>query len=363
MFAGRDQGALNSFIEDPVGIAQLAGPYALLAIAVALITLVVSIWTAARRDIVSLRQSSARSTQRPLWQRLRLDVIAAVIALVGFGASLYLLNSNTLDSQLYLMLLSPLALLQTLFLLLAALLIFFRFYPQIMRFGTWLAERRRGAPPILALAQIARAPRQPINMTMLLALTSAFAIFSLVFTASQTQRVQDVASYQVGADFSGAIPTPSFSARDLQGMTQRYNQLPGVLASSAGFIHQAQATAGLHLSIAFQAIDSSTFAAAATWSAQDSQQSLASLTQQLQQQSSVADPQGAIPAIVDANTWNTLRRARFLSCNSQISSSTVHSLCECLARCNICLLLAIARYLACLWTTLPLPMLTQTVSH
>jgi hypothetical protein len=37
---------------------------------------------AARRDVLSLRRETARSSQRPLWQRLNLDVIAGVIALL-----------------------------------------------------------------------------------------------------------------------------------------------------------------------------------------------------------------------------------------------------------------------------------------
>src|SRR5258707_10194931 len=103
-------------------------------------TIMGGVGIAARRDIVALRRETARSTRRPLWQRVRLDIIAALIALAGYGASLYLLHSHTLDSQLYLLLLSPLALLQTLFLLLAAVLLLFRFYPHILRMGARLAE-------------------------------------------------------------------------------------------------------------------------------------------------------------------------------------------------------------------------------
>ena len=114
MLAGHDQGALNILAGGPIKTAQQVGLYALLTVAVALITIVVAVWTAARSDIVSLRRETARSTRRPLWQRLRLDIVAAVIALIGYGTSFYLLNSNTLNGQLYLLFLSPLALLQTL---------------------------------------------------------------------------------------------------------------------------------------------------------------------------------------------------------------------------------------------------------
>jgi hypothetical protein len=305
MLGTSDHGAL-AILGGPLQSAQTIGVYALLAGAVALITIFSAAWFAARRDVVSLRRETARSTRRPLWQRLRLDLIAALIALAGYGASLYLLNSSTLDSRLYLLLLSPLALLQTLFLLLAVLLILFRFYPQILRLGARLVEGRRGAAPVLALAQIARAPRQPVRMTMLLALASAFAIFSLIFTATQAQRVLDVAGYQAGADFSGNLPAPIYTTRDLPQLTQRYTQVPGVQAAAAGFIHQGQAGASLNLPVTFQAVDATTFAQAATWSAQDSSQTLNSLMHQLTAPSSADTQQHILPAVVDANTWNTL---------------------------------------------------------
>ena len=305
MFAGNDQGALNS-IPDLTSVISKVGEYALLSVVVALLTIIFTVWGATRRDILTLRRESARSTRQPLAQRLRLDLVAVIIALVGYGFSVYLLHSNALDSQLYLLLLSPLALLQTFFLLLAGLLLIFRFYPQILRLGTRLAARRRSAAPVLALAQIARAPRQPVRMTLLLALASAFAIFSLIFTASQTQRVVDVASYQAGADFSGNIPVPVYAARDLSRMTNLYNAVPGVLGSSLGLSKQGQAGAALNLAVNFQAVDAGTFAGAATWSAQDTSQPLAGLMQNLLLRRDDAIHQNIVPAIVDINALNTL---------------------------------------------------------
>lgn len=309
MFAGNDRDALNFVVGDPMQVVAKVGLYALVAVAVALVAIVFAVWSAAKRDIVALRRETARSTRRPLWQRLRLDIVAALIALVGYGFSVYLLNSNALNNQLYLLLLSPLALLQTLFLLLAALLLLFRFYPLVLRLGTGLAARRKSAPPVLALAQIARSPRQPVRTTMLLALASAFAIFSLIFTATQAQRVLDVANYQAGADFSGSFPAPVYSTPDLARVTNLYNHIPGVLATSLGYNKQAQAGASLNIAINFQAVDAATFALAASWSPQDSSQPLSSLMQALLAQRSTAIAQKIVPAIVDSNAWNTLHLA------------------------------------------------------
>jgi hypothetical protein len=99
---------------------------------------------------------------------------------------------------------------------------------------------------------------------------------------------------------------PTYTTRDIPRLTQLYNSKAGVLATALGFVHQAEAGATLNLPVTFQAVDSSTFAQAATWTAQDSTQSLTSLMQQLHVQSSADSTQNSVPAIVDANTWNTL---------------------------------------------------------
>jgi FtsX-like permease family len=90
---------------------------------------------------------------------------------------------------------------------------------------------------------------------------------------------------------------------------QLYNHVPGVQSTSLGFVHQSQAGASLDLPVAFQAVDTSTFAQTATWSTQDSSQSLASLTHQLLNRNTTDSQQNIVPALVDVNTWNTLHLA------------------------------------------------------
>lgn len=308
MLSGNDQGALEATIGNPLQALSRVELPLLLSGAIILLALGFTIWSANRRDIMSLRQETTRSTQRSLWQRLRLDMVTALIALAGYAFSIYLLNSQTLNSQLYLLLISPLSLLQIVCLLLAGLMLFLRFSPLLLRQGSKLAFRRRGAAPVLALAQIARSPRQAVSVILLLALTSAFALFGLIFTASQNQRMSDVAAYQTGADFSGTIPVPLYSTPDLSKQVERYRRIPGVQAASLGFKQEAQAGGVLNLPVDFQAVDASTFARAASWSPQQSSQPLTDLMQLLRAQN---NPK-SVPAIVDANTWDTLH----LSSNS-----------------------------------------------
>ena len=142
-----DLGALNIIAGNPLLVALGLRWFALATAGVAILAMFIAILRSSRMDILAMRREVARSTRRPLWQRLNLDVVAGIILLVGFGFSLYLTNSNVLDPRLRLLLVSPLTLLESVFLVLALLLLFLRFYPLFLRGGSWLAARSRGASP------------------------------------------------------------------------------------------------------------------------------------------------------------------------------------------------------------------------
>src|SRR5581483_11123480 len=206
LLPGADQSSLNLVSGNPLPIALSVGLYALATVCAMVLTMTLAIWGTASRDVLALRRETARSTHRPLWQRLNLDAVVIVLALIGAGFALYLASSNVLDLRQRLLFLSPLTLLEVLLLLLAAMLLLLRGFPLLLRGAAWLATRMRGAASLLALAQMSRAPRQSVRMTLLLALATAFTIFTLVFNATQDQRVRDVADYQAMADFSGNVP-------------------------------------------------------------------------------------------------------------------------------------------------------------
>lgn len=199
-----EQTSLDVLTRDPWQTMLTIRWYALTAVALIIAVMLFALYRTSRVNVLLMRREAARSTQRPLWQRLNLDVGAALIALTGYGITVYLTNvGNLLDVQTQALVSAPLALIAPIFLLLAIVLLFLRCFPALLRLASHIVVRGRGAAPMLAIAQMARSPLQAIRMTALLALTTAFAIFTLVFTASQTQRVQDIASFQTGADFSG----------------------------------------------------------------------------------------------------------------------------------------------------------------
>ena len=302
-----DQGALNLLSGNPLQVALGLGQYALAAVLVTIAAIILAVLSAARRDVLALRREAARSTHRPRWQRLNLDLVVAMLSLLSYGAAVYLTNSGVLDARLHLLLLSPLTLVEAICLLLAFLLLLLRFFPLLLQAGAWIAMRRRGATPLIALAQMARAPRQSMRMTLLLALTSAFAIFTLIFTATQSQRTLDVAAYQAGADFSGPIPLNLYTPQQLNSMTSAYRHLPGVTSATLGLTRPATAGgATLNIPIDFKAVDATTFASTALWTQQDSMKPLTSLMAQLAAQRDTAIAGQIVPAIVDANTASML---------------------------------------------------------
>ena len=203
-----DQDATNVISNAPVQALWSVGGYAALAGAVTVVAMLFSLFRASRLHfLAAASDAAARSAQRPLWQRFNLDLVAVVIALTAYGISVYLTSiEQLLDAQTQVLVVSPLALLAPIFLLLAALLLFLRSFPFSLQLAARFVMRARGAVPVLAVAQMARTPRRAIHMILLLALAIAFAVFTLVFAASQAQWAQDIAAYGVGADFSGAIP-------------------------------------------------------------------------------------------------------------------------------------------------------------
>src|SRR5437588_2752343 len=165
--------------------------------------------------------------------------------------------------------------------------------------------RSRGAISMLALAQMARNPRQTLRMTLLLALAIAFAIFTLVFSASQFQHISNMATYESGADFSGDLPV--ITQRNVQQETALYRNIAGVKSATVGFTESGVSSGtSLSIPIEIRAVDARTYAQTGIWTPQDSSQSLASLMRRLVSASSDALSNDQVPVIIDAATAHRL---------------------------------------------------------
>ena len=302
ILAPPEQQALNIIAGNPVPVALSVGWFALAAALCAILALLLAVRGAARRDVLEMRRESARAAHHTLWQQIHLDLIAAIIALTGFLLSLYVAHAGVADVQTNLLISAPLTLVAPIFLVITGSLFFLRLFPPLLGRAAQFASRRSDAAPLLALAQMARAPQQALRMILLLALASNFAIFTFIFTTSETQQIGSVAAYQTGADFSGLLPTPLPPYPTLAQHTASYQSVPGILGAAMGYVGDATPDQQeLTTPITIRAVDTQTFAHAAIWTNQDSTQPLDMLIALLQRHV----PQG-IPAIVDTRAWNAL---------------------------------------------------------
>jgi ABC-type antimicrobial peptide transport system permease subunit len=297
-----DAGAVNVITSEPQAVLQEILVPALVTVGVAILAMTLSIGGAVQRGILSLRREYARSTHRPLWQRLNVDMIAAIIALAVFSYSVYENSPGVLDERVRVLILPPLTVLGVFSLLLGLSLLLLRTFPLLLRWAARLSIRNHGAAPMLAIAQMARSPRQSLRMTILLAFSIAFVIFTLIFNASQSQRKLDVANHEVGADFNGKL-----SNTGSQGQPSAYSHIPGVLSATIGYTSFPRASENsLNYSFQLLAADADTFAHTFIWTSQNSTQPIALLMQQLVAQRSEAIASSTVPAIVDSAAWNTL---------------------------------------------------------
>jgi ABC-type antimicrobial peptide transport system permease subunit len=303
-----NQNALTFLTANPLQAALGGAWLALITAAGMVAALLFSIWGATRRDVLTIRREAARSKRRPLWQRLQLDLVAALMALAVYASSLYLTRSGAIDASTNQIIALPLSLVGPLFLLVAALLLFLRLFPHLLRFFAWRAARRPGAPPLLALAQMSRAPQQPLRVILLLSLAAAFACFTLVFQATEAQQIRSAAAQQAGADFSGALPRPPNVTPTPAQWEALYRKLSGVTAVSAGTaVDTVSAGQATTIPIEIRAVDTSTFAQTATWTSEDASQPLASLLAQISSPDAFRQAPNAVPAIVDAVAWKALQ--------------------------------------------------------
>ncbi len=323
MLAPADQNALNVLDGNPILVALTVRWFALAAAGCAVITMLLAIRGSISQDVLTLRREAARATHRPLWRRLNLDIIFIIIALTGFILSLYVSTSGALDAQTNLLISTPLTLVAPILLVVAGVLLFLRCFPLLLRLGAALAARRPTAPPMVAIAQMARSPGQATRMILLLALASSFAVFTLIFNASESQQILNITAQQVGADFSGTIPQSATPQPSLAQQTAAYRHIPGVISATLGYNTEATPVASNQdLTIDIRAVDTSAYAQTVIWTSQDSSQPLASLMQDLEKRDALAPV--PIPAIVDALTWQELdlsKGATFVLAPSSLSDS------------------------------------------
>ncbi len=208
---------------------------------------------------------------------------------------------------------SPVTLLCTVPLLVAAvLLLFLRFSPRILRLSTALVAQMRSAPAVLAVAQIERRPHPAMRIVILLTLALSSSSFLFALIATKDQYNVDTANFFVeGADFSGSLPTPVQGTTPTPTFAQlqaQYTGLSGVQSVTLGYHDVIQLSPEQNDvlgqgSITINAVDASTYARTIDWATTYSPQSSSDLMAQLASHRADATSRNVVYALVDSAMW------------------------------------------------------------
>ncbi len=305
LISPQDLQALTAITSDPVLALLQIKWFALITVCIAFLALVLAVRKATRLDIVILRQEAARTTQKPFWRRVHLDLFVGFLVCLGYAFYVYLesLPAGVHQSLRYIV--APLAYIAAPAVLITLLLFFMRLFPLLLRLGLKLAARGRRAASVLAFAQMERMPRAVSRLILLLAIAVATSFYLLTFIATTQQRPVDTTAYQVGADFSGPVAVASDNASPLQTLEATYRAQTGVTAATLGYRADTQQTPHFN-TIHVAAIDADTYAQTATWSPQYSTQALNDLMGQLAAHRADAEEHNVVYALVDPSMWQGL---------------------------------------------------------
>jgi len=316
-----DKNALDVLTVAPFQTFVQALPYALIILLICLVTLFFSLRRSASMDVLAVRHEASRPRRQSLFMRLHLDIVAALIALLGYGIAIYAGSTSAqLDARAQTLLLTPLTLLAPILLILAGVFLFLRFYPKLVALLAGIASRWNSFSPVLALAQMARNPGQSIRMILLLSLATSFAIFTLVFSATQERHAAETASYIAGADIRVNLPF-TYSPESAAQLLQRLRQLPGVRSVSTGFNSDGSingTTGDIPLSLLqLRAVDATTFAQTAYWPDHAQLEQMMNRLVSLREQ---AKQQDVVPVYVDELLWQQLHLKEGATFEAQINN-------------------------------------------
>jgi hypothetical protein len=276
--------------------------YAVGAVLVAMIVIIATIYHTMYTTVPGIRKEAFQEPETSQWYYLRLELLVALIALASYILALALFQPQDNPVSAQFPALAPLAPL----LLIAGLLpLCLRAIWLLSILGIRMVQPAYMTAPILAAMHTIRPPRYLSRMMLLLFLAISSTLFSLIFTASQDQRINEIAAGSVGADFSGTL-TDTAATSSIAEIAVPYHKLRGMTSVTAGAITAATTNDPTGLNIQVQAVDATTFANTAIWPLQRSEMSLPALMQLLIDQRLMATQFHEVPAVVDGSTCQML---------------------------------------------------------
>lgn len=288
----------RSFWHDLLPHFSYIGMYDGGAVLLALSIIIATFYYTMRKRMPHLDQETRKESVR---LPAALEVLGALIALALYVLLLALFRptDNTVPPRFPL--LTPLA----------PTLLFVGLLPLCLRGTTLLAKvgilmMQPGYTPLPMFSALHRIRplRTLTRMTILIALATAFTLFTLIFATSQDRRINDIAASSIGTDFSGTLDEsapPSY----MTAIAAQYRSIRGAISVTIGAIDTVtDEKSGTTIQI--QAVDATTFAQTAIWPQQDAGPTLPQMMQLLLDQRPMASQYHIVPAIVDDITAQTL---------------------------------------------------------
>jgi len=182
-------------------LSSTAIQYALLAIGLVVLALLLPALFASRHTIITLRWEQARSLLRPVWQRYYLDVFLLIPPLYGLyqlnkQGAVALLGSGEDPFS------NPLLFLVPILFCFGLGLLLMRLFPVVMSVLAWAAERLPSTTLLLTLRQLARSATLYTGPLLLLCLTVSLAFFSASMAVTLDSHLHDRVYYEIGADLA-----------------------------------------------------------------------------------------------------------------------------------------------------------------
>jgi hypothetical protein len=203
------------------------------------VSLALTIYFSARRNLLEWQRHVSRPARMAAWQRGYLDFFLLVLGALAYwqlsnSGSFVLRRLREID------LADPLLLLGPSLLLIAAALITLRAFPYLLSLVARLARAGDGFVLPVGLARLARDPVRPSRVLLLISLAAGLALFARVFSDSLAQAQDEIARYQAGSDLRVRVRGYSFD---------EVKASPGILEASSILRGQAQGEGGRGVTI------------------------------------------------------------------------------------------------------------------
>ena len=217
----------------PVRLSPDTYRYAIAAIVLSLLAILVPAAGAARHTIISYKAEVARANKPPFWQRYFLDFAFLAVALYGYkmlkdNGSLLAIDQSGNAIQ------NPLLLLVPPVFMFAIGLVAMRVFPLLTELLAWLGNRVFPLSILLGLRHISRSPSQYIRLVLLVTLTMSLGVFSASMAQTLDQNITDHVMYQNGADLSFVERGDYDQDHQIWTMEpiQRYQGMKGVIGAT-----------------------------------------------------------------------------------------------------------------------------------